>query len=350
MDSNHWQHVRGSALIISMKAISIAFDVSSTKIPKLPRFDEYAGYMLCPANIVLGPFVTFSAYKSCHRDGKLTLKLIMQIVLNSLLSVAFIVMSSCFLNYFISDHLLPVATYRDALIFRCSHYFISFMSSATLLVSGIDSRMTSDLFGYQVTRPLDIELPRSLIPVVISWNIPIHIWVKTCEFGLRFHEMSSDLFLIFADIFHNLKQFGKFTAILLTYLISSSLHGLNFQLAAVLLSIGIFTFVEYRLRNVLAEILDACVAANKCDLNSESSCSSKGHKNTSALLWVKMINFGFGVSTVVLLAYLGVLLDTSLDHGKGFSWERNLKKWIDVKFFGHVIVLIWYVVYLILKN
>lgn len=372
LNNNHWQHVRGSALIISMKAISLAFDVSSTKIPRLPRFDEYAGYALCPgnlrallsllpliniplfaANIVLGPFVTFSSYKSSQRDNRLSLKLIMQILLNSLLSIAFIVTSSCFLNYFISDHLLYIVTYRDALIFRCSHYFISFMSSATILVSGIDTRITSDVFGYQVTRPFDIELPRSLIPVVISWNIPIHMWVKTCKFGLRFIEMSRDeTNALFADLFHNLKQFGKFNAILLTYLISSSLHGLNFQLAAVLLSIGIFTYVEYSFRNVLAEILDACVAANKCDLDSDGSCSSKGHKNTSTLHWVKMINFGFGVFTVVLLAYLGVLLelDTLLDHGKGFSWERNLKKWIDLKFFGHVIVLIWYVVYLILKN
>lgn len=152
------------------------------------------------------------------------------------------------------------------------------------------------------------------------------------------------------DIFHNLKQFGNFAAIILTYLISASLHGLNFQLAAVLLSIGVFTFVEYRLRNVLAEILDACVSANKCSPDSTGSCASKGHKNTPTLAWVKMINFAFGVFTVVLLAYLGVLLDTSIDQSKGFSWERNLKKWIELKFFGHIIVFIWFVMYLILRN
>jgi len=219
-----------------------------------------------------------------------------------------------------------------ALIFRCSHYFISFMSAATLLVSGIDCEMTSEAFGYQVTKPYDIELPRSLIPVVISWNIPIHLWIKTY-------------------IFHNLKPLGQFNAILLTYLISSSLHGLNFQLAAVLLSIGVFTFVEYRFRNVLAEILDACVAANKCNLDATTrSCTSKSHANTTALIWVKMINFAFGIFTIVLLAYLGVLLDTSIDQSKAFSWEQNLKKWIELKFFGHVIVLIWYLIYLILRN
>lgn len=177
----NWQHLRGSALIISMKAISLAFDVSSTKLPELPSIVEYFGYALCPANIELGPFFTFSSYKDCQKNNNLSLKLLLQVVINSVLSIVFIILSSCFLNYLISDHLSYLATYRDALIYRCSHYFISFMSSATLLVSGIDSNITPDVFGYHVTKPLDIELPRSLIPVVISWNIPIHMWVKTCK-------------------------------------------------------------------------------------------------------------------------------------------------------------------------
>lgn len=162
-----------------MKAIAIAFDVSSTKIPKLPPVYEYAGYVLCPASLVFGPFVTFADYKNCQKSTKLTLKLLMQIIANSICSIVFICLSSCFLEHLLSDHY--AVTYRDALIFRTSHYFISFMSAATLLVSGIDCKMTSSAFGYQVTKPLDIELPRSLIPVVISWNIPIHVWVKTCR-------------------------------------------------------------------------------------------------------------------------------------------------------------------------
>lgn len=178
-----------------------------------------------------------------------------------------------------------------------------------------------------------------------------------------------------------MKHYGKFNAILLTYLVSSSLHGLNFQLAAVLLSIGIFTFVEFHLRNTLAEILDACVAASACNVTivdvtavgSEASierednkdersrrtatCSSKGHRNTTALAWVKMINFIFGLFTIVLLAYLGVLLDISSSYeqqqqaSKGlFSWEHHLKKWIELKFFGHIIVAVWFIIYLVLKH
>lgn len=166
-----------------------------------------------------------------------------------------------------------------------------------------------------------------------------------------------------------MKRYGKFNAILLTYFVSSSLHGLNIQLAAVLLSIGIFTFVEYHLRNSLAEILDACVTASRCSIDPESTTAnvknadgsqirttcSKGHKNTTALFWVKMINFGFGLSTAILLAYLGVLLDISSEYerqqlGQGFSLRHSMKKWIELKFFGHIIVAVWFVIYLILRN
>lgn len=171
-----------------MKAIALAFDISSTKIPQLPPVYEYAGYTLCPANVVLGPFTTFSSYKNCQRGQKLSLRLVGQVALNSLLSILFIILSSCFLNYLISDNVKYFVTYRDALIFRCSHYFISFMSSAVLLASGIDCKTTSEWLGHQVTKPFDIELPRSLIPVVISWNIPIHLWVKTCKLPNIFSE------------------------------------------------------------------------------------------------------------------------------------------------------------------
>jgi len=129
---------------------------------------------------------------------------------------------------------------------------------------------------------------------------------------------------------------------------------LNFQLAAVLLSIGLFTFVEYRLRKVLADILDACVAASKCRSDSDGNCITQSHKNTErSHYWVKLINVLFSVFAIILLAYLGVLLDISFDqhsHGTSSSWyDRIVGKWIGLHFFGHLIVLIWFIVYLILK-
>lgn len=38
-------------------------------------------------------------------------------------------------------------------------------------------------FDYQVTKPITIEWPRSLVEVVIYWNITMHMWLKTCRYS-----------------------------------------------------------------------------------------------------------------------------------------------------------------------
>ena len=34
----------------------------------------------------------------------------------------------------------------------------------------------------QVSKPLDVELPRSLVGVVTSWNLSMHTWLKSCKY------------------------------------------------------------------------------------------------------------------------------------------------------------------------
>lgn len=70
--------------------------------------------------------------------------------------------------------------YRDALQFRVSHYFISFLSETTSLLSGFGSQQDG-LWEFTVSRPQHIELPRSLVQVVIYWNMSMHRWLKQCE-------------------------------------------------------------------------------------------------------------------------------------------------------------------------
>ncbi|CAO1425441.1 unnamed protein product [Diamesa hyperborea] len=334
-DSNIWHQVRGPALIISMKVISLAFDISSTKVTELPPAYEYCSYMLCPANCVLGPWCSFEDYIRSHRQSKISLKLISQVCLNGFLALIFVVFSNCIISYIIRDDYILFVPYRDALTFRTSHYFISFMSATMVLIAGIEeapNKCSTTVLGFHITRPFDIEFPRSLVPVVVSWNIPMHLWLKNY-------------------IFHNLKHYGTFIGILSTYVISSALHGLNFQLCAVLLSIGIFTFVEYKLRAVLADVLNACIGANKCRISSKNICTSKNHKHTSNVWWVLSINFIFAVVTILHLAYLGVMFEASFKiQEEGFSWLHTLKKWSDLKFFGHITILIWFIIYLILAN
>ena len=62
--------------------------------------------------------------------------------------------------------------------FRTSHYFVSFVSEVTAAAAGIG--FSQDGERIQVTQPHEIELPRSLVEVVKAWNIPMHIWLKTC--------------------------------------------------------------------------------------------------------------------------------------------------------------------------
>ncbi|EAT33145.1 AAEL014596-PA [Aedes aegypti] len=65
-------------------------------------------------------------------------------------------------------------------------------------------------------------------------------------------------------IFRSIKPSGTFAAVFLTYVTSSLLHGLNFQLWATLLTIGVWSYVEYNIRSKLAQIFSACVLVNKC--------------------------------------------------------------------------------------
>lgn len=81
---------------------------------------------------------------------------------------------------------------------------------------------------------------------------------------------------LFPDIFKTARNwFGIFWAILFTYSMSSLFHGLNFQLAAVLLSLGFYTYVEHSLRVKLASVFDACVLARPCSEKCHHQYKSK---------------------------------------------------------------------------
>lgn len=75
-----------------------------------------------------------------------------------------------------------IAAYRDAMSFRASHYFVSFMSGASAVAAGFGSSSVGQArWDVPVAEPQNIELPRSLVEVVVSWNIPMHKWLKKCE-------------------------------------------------------------------------------------------------------------------------------------------------------------------------
>ena len=78
------------------------------------------------------------------------------------------------------------AAYRDAMSFRASHYFVSYVSEATSAAAGLGANgpdKRGDWQGVQVASPSEVELPRSLREVSRAWNRPMHTWLKECNYA-----------------------------------------------------------------------------------------------------------------------------------------------------------------------
>lgn len=217
------------------------------------------------------------------------------------------------------------AAYKAAFSYRCSHYFICYLSQCTMLIAGFGSgtvpnpnRRDKQILGYSITKPWIIELPRSLVDVVVCWNLSMHQWLKS---------------YIFTPFKH---RYGVIMAVLFTYIISSLLHGVNIQLAAVLLTLGFATACEYPLRKKISEIYDACILAHPC----ADDCT---HRHRSNNFYVIAFNFAFGVLAVFHLAYLGVMFDGPLEQQEiGYSFKHIIDRWGSLSYLSHWLILITY--------
>ncbi|XP_063705730.1 protein-serine O-palmitoleoyltransferase porcupine [Culicoides brevitarsis] len=330
-DKRLWHQLRGCLMIVVMKIISLAFDIDATKTKDLPRIVPFMGYVLCPASVIFGPWHSFNDYTGIFETSKWNLKYVFHIFCNTTLAITFLLVSNCFIYGIISDNTWKwVIAYRDALAFRSSHYFVSFMSQMSMTTAGfitVPSDTSSkysynNLIGYEVTKPHKIEFPRSLLQVVVGWNIPMHNWLKQY-------------------VFRVIKPHSTFLAVFSTYLISSILHGLNLQLSAVLLSLGLYTYVEYKLRQKLSTIYNSCTLPNKCK---PGMCNhdTKSHFNT-------FLNALFALLTVFHLAYLGVMFEAAFHiQEQGYSLTHALEKWSKLDFASHWTILISYLFYLVI--
>jgi porcupine-like protein len=130
----------------------------------------------------------------------------------------------------------------------------------------------------------------------------------------------------------------------MTYLASSLLHGLNFQLAAVLLSLGFYTYIEYQLRNLLANVFNACIASKHCSLY---KCEHL--KNSINCYWVTLVNGLFGMLAMFHLAYLGLMFDTSDTQETGYSYSHTIDKWSQLGFASHWVAFATYCGYYLVR-
>lgn len=197
----------------------------------------------------------------------------------------------------------------------------SSLSTKPISSSSLPSSHNSN--SSSIVKPSHIELPHSLVDVVVNWNLPMHYWLKI---------------YVYIPI---KQQYGHFPSILLTYLASALLHGFNFQLSIVLFSIGLFAYVEYGFRRKLANILDACVAARACPLR--SSCEKHTYTYWHPLTII--VNTFLCLLSLWHLTYLGQLFDGSSQETIGYSWQHVLDKWARLNFASHLVVIATYAIF-----
>uniref|UniRef100_A0A8I3SCT8 Protein-serine O-palmitoleoyltransferase porcupine n=1 Tax=Canis lupus familiaris TaxID=9615 RepID=A0A8I3SCT8_CANLF len=280
VDTVTWHKMRGAQMIVAMKAVSLGFDLDRGEVGAVPSPMEFMGYLYFVGTIVFGPWISFHSYLQAVQGRPLSRRWLQKVARSLALALLCLVLSTC-----VGPYLFP--------------YFIP--------LDG-DRLLRKDL---TVSKPLNVELPRSMVEVVTSWNLPMSYWLNNY-------------------VFKNALRLGTFSAVLVTYAASALLHGFSFHLAAVLLSLAFITYVEHVLRKRLARILSACVLSKRCPPN----CS---HQHRLGL-GVRVLNLLFGALAIFHLAYLGSLFDVDVDdttEEQGYGMAYTVHKWSELSWASH---------------
>ncbi|XP_061702414.1 protein-serine O-palmitoleoyltransferase porcupine-like isoform X3 [Syngnathoides biaculeatus] len=333
MDTTNWHKMRGSQMVVAMKAISLAFDLDRGVVTGVPSPVEFMGYIYSAGTVIFGPWISFSSYKDALEGRKMSLSWFFKVSLSWVKSQICLVLSNCVAPY-LFPYFIPVygdkllrskkrrkirwlLAYENTLSFHLSNYFVAYLSetTATLAGMGFTEEKENLKWNLTVSNPLSVELPRSMVEVVTSWNLPMSRFLHTY-------------------VFQSALKFGTFCAIMVTYAASALLHGLSFHLGAVLVSLGFITYVEHVLRKRLAAILSACILSKKCQAN----CA---HQNKKAP-WVYMINVAFSALAVLHLTYLGSVFNSSVDYveeDEDDMSHHTIQKWSELSWTSHWLTL-----------
>ncbi|XP_057212981.1 protein-serine O-palmitoleoyltransferase porcupine isoform X1 [Triplophysa rosa] len=344
MDTMTWHKMRGSQMVVAMKAISLAFDLDTGIVEKVPSPVEFMGYIYFVGTVIFGPWISFNGYMDAVESRKLSLSWFVKSVCSCVMSQVCLVISNCIAPY-IFPYFIPVfgdkllrnkkrrkirgsitrwlQAYENTLSFHFSNYFVSYLGETTTTLSGAGFTEEKDNLKWDmpIAKPLNVEFPRSMVEVVTSWNLPMSSWLNTY-------------------VFKKSLKYGSFTAIILTYTASTLLHGLSFHIGAVLFTLGFITYIEHVLRKRLSVILNACVLSRKCP----SDCK---HPNKKAL-WVYLINWTFSMLAVLHLTYLGSIFGSStddLDSEEDGMASHTIQKWTQLSWTSHWLTFGLWVLY-----
>ncbi|XP_054033295.1 protein-serine O-palmitoleoyltransferase porcupine [Dryobates pubescens] len=344
VDTVTWHKMRGAQMVVAMKAVSLGFDLDRGAVGGAaaePSPAQVLGYLCTPGSVIFGPWEPFGAYLRAVEGPPLSMAWARKGLRSLGLALLCLLVSSC-LAPFLFSCLLPLyeaetlrrslfarwlRAYESSLSFHFSNYFVAFLSEATSTLAGSGTTPTHGNLRWdlEVSRPLRVELPRSMAEVVTNWNLPMSRWLHTY-------------------VFQTARRLGTFAAVLGTYAASALLHGLSFHLAAVLLSLGLITYVEHMLRQRLAAILDACVLSKRCP----PGCRHR-HKDG---LWVRGLNGALGAVALFHLCYLGALFDAEADDSveeQGYGLAHTIHKWSELHWASHWLTLGCWLLALLLR-
>uniref|UniRef100_A0A8C8RLB3 Protein-serine O-palmitoleoyltransferase porcupine n=1 Tax=Pelusios castaneus TaxID=367368 RepID=A0A8C8RLB3_9SAUR len=332
VDTVTWHKMRGAQMIVAMKAVSLGFDLDHGELLAIPSPVEFMGYLYFVGTAIFGPWNRFHGYLQAVESRPLSFSWLRKVSRSLLLSIVCLLASTCVAPYLFS-YFIPLygywqlkkwlRAYESAISFHFSNFFVGFLSEATATLAGAGFTEEKDNLKWDLTvsRPLNVELPRSMVEVVTSWNLPMSVWLNSY-------------------VFKNSLKLGRFSAIIVTYAASALLHGLSFHLAAVLLSLGCITYVEHVLRKRLSVIFDACVLSKRCP----PGCTHRHNTN----LWVRLLNLLFGALVIFHLAYLGSLFDIDADDGieeQGYGMSYTIHKWSEMGWASHWVTFACWVFY-----
>ncbi|KRX20156.1 Protein-cysteine N-palmitoyltransferase porcupine [Trichinella nelsoni] len=313
LTAEEFNKLSGTLMIIAMKQISLSFAFGVSKWTAACHEPlAFFSYMTDVGTVVCGPWLSFERHcemmkkKNCLFAQQYPMGCGQWRIWVSIFDLFILLKLVAFSQSSENDQQVWQNAFRDAQSFRTSHYFICFVSQTCALLAGFEWHHETNPL-HLVVEPLQCEWPRSLVNLVVSWNRPFHSFLKT------------PVNLMFYNVFQRIKLHGHFVAVFGTFCISALLHGYNFQLSAVLLSLGFYSYSEYILREKLARLFQACIRARSCYCN----CT---HKRKWFHPLTMLVNLIFTLLGLFHLTYLGMVYDSGSAEEQGYNALHTIKK------------------------
>uniref|UniRef100_A0A8C1M546 Porcupine O-acyltransferase n=1 Tax=Cyprinus carpio TaxID=7962 RepID=A0A8C1M546_CYPCA len=361
MDTTTWHKMRGSQMVVAMKAVSLAFDLDKGIVEKFPSPVEFMGYIYFVGTVIFGPWISFNSYMDTVESRKFSISWFLKSVFSCVKSQLCLVISNCIAPY-LFPYFIPVfgdkllrnkkrkmsfvillirwlQAYENTLSFHFSNYFVSYLGETTSTLAGAGFTEEKDNLKWDLTiaKPLNVEFPRSMVEVVTSWNLPMSRWLNTCTCFKC--PATCECILAYCSFAIILIISFELIAFFLNIVFLCS-QGLSFHIGAVLFTLGFITYIEHVLRKRLSVILNACVLSKRCP----SDCKHRHKKD----FWVYFINGIFSTLAVLHLTYLGSIFGSSTDDMDSYEdgiASHTIEKWTQLSWTSHWLTFGLWVLY-----